>query len=135
MAVIKVISNCKVQDFIIKYARNFIYELKAKMLKHTDGYTYIRTKWFVERILTTLASARMQSQSGSIHSPHRIRKIIMNEWKKSVKFHLKKISFLSLIYCSLKRLNKIYFLGFLFICKGKTASLMSSGLLINSIFS
>jgi hypothetical protein len=30
----------------------------------------------------------MQSQSGSTHSPHRIRKIIMNEWKKSVKFHL-----------------------------------------------
>ena len=33
-------------------------------------------------------SARMQSQSGSIHSPHRMRKIIMNEWKKSLKFHL-----------------------------------------------
>ena len=31
---------------------------------------------------------RMQSHSGSIHSPQRMRKIIMNEWKKSVKFHL-----------------------------------------------
>ena len=30
----------------------------------------------------------MQSQSGSIHSPHRIRNIIMKEWKKSRKFHL-----------------------------------------------
>lgn len=30
----------------------------------------------------------MQSHSGSIHSPHNIRKIIMNEWKKSLKFHL-----------------------------------------------
>ena len=37
---------------------------------------------------TTFASALMQSQSGSIHSPHRMRKIIMKEWKKSVKFHL-----------------------------------------------
>lgn len=34
-------------------------------------------------------SARMQSHSGSIHSPQRMRKIIMNEWKKSLKFHLK----------------------------------------------
>lgn len=33
-------------------------------------------------------SARMQSHSGSIHSPHKMRKIIMNEWKKSLKFHL-----------------------------------------------
>ena len=40
--------------------------------------------------LTTFASALMQSQSGSIHSPQRMRKIIMKEWKKSVKFHLKK---------------------------------------------
>ena len=40
-------------------------------------------------LLTTFASALMQSQRGSIHSPHRMRKIIMKEWKKSVKFHLK----------------------------------------------
>jgi hypothetical protein len=32
----------------------------------------------------------MQSHSGSTHSPHRIRKIIMKEWKKSVKFHLRR---------------------------------------------
>ena len=32
----------------------------------------------------------MQSHSDSIHSPQRILKIIMNEWRKSVKFHLKK---------------------------------------------
>jgi DNA-directed RNA polymerase specialized sigma54-like protein len=38
-------------------------------------------------IFTYFLSARMQSQSGSAHSPHRIRKIIMKEWKKSLKFH------------------------------------------------
>ena len=31
---------------------------------------------------------RIQSNRVSIHSPHRIRNTIMNEWKKSVKFHL-----------------------------------------------
>jgi hypothetical protein len=40
-------------------------------------------------VLTSRASALMQSHKGSIHSPQRIRKIIMKEWKKSVKFHLK----------------------------------------------
>lgn len=35
------------------------------------------------------ASARIQSHNGSIHSPHNIRKIIIKEWKKSLKFHLK----------------------------------------------
>lgn len=39
-------------------------------------------------VLHTFSSARMQSHSGSIHSPHKIRNIIMNEWKKSLKFHL-----------------------------------------------
>ena len=38
--------------------------------------------------LTTFFWTLMQSQSGSIHSPHRIRNIIMKEWKKSRKFHL-----------------------------------------------
>lgn len=33
-------------------------------------------------------SARIQSHRGSIHSPQSIRNIIMNEWKKSLKFHL-----------------------------------------------
>lgn len=37
-------------------------------------------------------SARIQSHRGSIHSPHRIRNIIINEWKKSLKFHLYKSS-------------------------------------------
>lgn len=36
----------------------------------------------------SFSSARIQSHNGSIHSPHRIRNIIMNEWKKSLKFHL-----------------------------------------------
>ena len=38
---------------------------------------------------TTRFCILMQSQRGSIHSPQRMRKIIMKEWKKSVKFHLK----------------------------------------------
>ncbi len=36
----------------------------------------------------TFSSALMQSHNGSIHSPHKMRKIIINEWKKSLKFHL-----------------------------------------------
>lgn len=36
----------------------------------------------------TSSSALIQSHKGSIHSPHKIRKIIINEWKKSLKFHL-----------------------------------------------
>ena len=46
--------------------------------------------WYFLQYLTTLPSALMQSQRGSIHSPHNIRNIIIKEWKKSVKFHLKK---------------------------------------------
>ena len=41
-----------------------------------------------ERV-TEFFSAIMQSHSGSAHSPHRMRKIIMNAWKKSLKFHLR----------------------------------------------
>jgi hypothetical protein len=56
-------------------------------------YYYKPSKKFLSRDtiplkLTTFCWQRMQSQSGSTHSPHRMRKIIMNEWKKSVKFHL-----------------------------------------------
>lgn len=39
--------------------------------------------------LTSSSSALMQSHKGSIHSPHKILNIIINEWKKSLKFHLK----------------------------------------------
>jgi hypothetical protein len=51
-------------------------------------------KWkrILKKRFTILASALMQSHNGSIHSPQRIRKIIMKEWKKSVKFHLKKVN-------------------------------------------
>ncbi len=50
--------------------------------------------------LTTFASALMQSHNGSIHSPHSMRKIIMKEWKKSVKFHLQETRYED---CSAKR--------------------------------
>lgn len=43
--------------------------------------------------LTDFVWTLMQSHSGSIHSPHNILKIIMKEWKKSVKFHLKYFKF------------------------------------------
>ena len=63
------------------------------IIRNTNfGYTFLRGEMkliWIQKYLTTFDSARMQSHSGSIHSPHRIRKIIMNEWKKSVKFHLK----------------------------------------------
>lgn len=42
-------------------------------------------------------SALIQSQRGSIHSPHKMRNIIMNEWKKSLKFHLWGMSMLVII--------------------------------------
>lgn len=71
-----------------------------KMAKHVDAFSCkMRTGRSNRSLLartvvvfsvgTTFPSARIQSHSGSIHSPHRIRKIIMNEWKKSLKFHLK----------------------------------------------
>ena len=50
--------------------------------------------------LTALVWTLIQSHSGSIHSPHNIRNIIMKEWKKSVKFHLKYIRFeISIFEC------------------------------------
>lgn len=62
--------------------------------KHVPGpwdESYILKKIQVNKdlLLTSVLSALMQSQSGSIHSPQSMRKIIIKEWKKSVKFHLK----------------------------------------------
>ena len=51
-------------------------------------YTYHGYERQLHTTPTSPFVARMQSQRGSTHSPHKMRNIIMKEWKKSVKFHL-----------------------------------------------
>ena len=62
---------------------------RTQSIPMSTSFIMIATKIIIVK-LTTRFWIRMQSQSGSIHSPHRIRNIIMKLWKKSVKFHLKK---------------------------------------------
>ena len=65
---------------------------RTQSIPMSTSFIMIATKIIIVK-LTTRFWIRMQSQSGSIHSPHRIRNIIMKLWKKSVKFHLKKEKF------------------------------------------